>query len=254
VQNESNPEKAKKMLDNYISMPQQWNRYVYVVNNPLKYVDPNGESIVLTGTTEERKAALERIYNMFGAERFKHVEVSVTTDPKLGEVTIIGFATTAAEKAFMAVGGKDADEVEFSQVFGEIIGSKDIVEYRIAESFQAYQYQKATGIYLGVGTETTAAYGGGATLNKNESLTGNVQIFVHPRGHNMAWEKLFNHKDKSSDGNSLEFTPEQVDAHEFGHSYNAIKWKQRTEYPYPALRLENIMRKRQGSPQRRLAH
>ena len=27
--------------------PQRWNRYAYVRNNPLKYIDPNGEDLVI---------------------------------------------------------------------------------------------------------------------------------------------------------------------------------------------------------------
>jgi RHS repeat-associated protein len=33
--------------------PQSWNLYSYARNNPLKFVDPTGEAIQLTGTTEE---------------------------------------------------------------------------------------------------------------------------------------------------------------------------------------------------------
>jgi hypothetical protein len=32
----------KKQQAIYITNPQRWNRYVYVLNNPLRYVDPNG--------------------------------------------------------------------------------------------------------------------------------------------------------------------------------------------------------------------
>jgi RHS repeat-associated protein len=32
----------KKQQDTYITNPQRWNRYAYVLNNPLRYTDPNG--------------------------------------------------------------------------------------------------------------------------------------------------------------------------------------------------------------------
>jgi RHS repeat-associated protein len=38
--------------------PQRFNLYAYVRNNPLRYVDPKGEAIELTGTDEERAKKL----------------------------------------------------------------------------------------------------------------------------------------------------------------------------------------------------
>lgn len=39
-------------FEEYLGQPQNWNRYAYVWNNPLKYIDPNGEKVyVVTYTT-----------------------------------------------------------------------------------------------------------------------------------------------------------------------------------------------------------
>ena len=37
------------MLSTVLANPQSWNRYTYAVNNPLQYVDPNGELWVASG-------------------------------------------------------------------------------------------------------------------------------------------------------------------------------------------------------------
>src|SRR5207253_2878934 len=67
-------EKAKAQLDSYLSFPQQWNRYGYAANNPLKYVDPSGELIELTGGTQaERDEALNELRFLVGKEAGKHL-------------------------------------------------------------------------------------------------------------------------------------------------------------------------------------
>ncbi len=41
-QNTSDPEEADNLFRDYIFQPQHWNRYAYALNNPLRYVDPDG--------------------------------------------------------------------------------------------------------------------------------------------------------------------------------------------------------------------
>ncbi|MBC8028532.1 MAG: RHS repeat-associated core domain-containing protein [Pyrinomonadaceae bacterium] len=41
-QNTSDPEEADALFRDYIFQPQHWNRYAYALNNPLRYVDPDG--------------------------------------------------------------------------------------------------------------------------------------------------------------------------------------------------------------------
>jgi len=46
-------------------VPQSWNRYAYAIGNPLKYVDPDGEAVMISGETpEERQRQRERVQMM----------------------------------------------------------------------------------------------------------------------------------------------------------------------------------------------
>ncbi len=235
--------------------PQQFNLYTYTRNSPLKFIDPTGEEIALTGKTEaDRQIELEEIRKMLGVERSNLVD---NEEKVIGgrTVMLLDFGSDENRRKFEAVGGKDAFEVEFSQGMADIIGSKEVVEYQIAESFQAWNH---IGFLWMKEDRTPAEFGGAATLNKDESLTGNVQIFISRNATSRAFDVVEKSrqlgKQMSDDGHSLTFTREQIGAHEFGHAHNAIKWGMRVEPPDRAIRWENILRLRQGSSNFRIAH
>jgi hypothetical protein len=85
----------------------------------------------------------------------------------------------------------------------------------------------------------------------NESLSGNIQIFVHPLASDVASQKApFGRPNMSSDEQRLKFANNSiVDGHEFGHAYDQLTGQEgnwRT--------LENAVRSRNGITQRRAKH
>jgi RHS repeat-associated protein len=54
------------LIDQNPTDPQSWNLYAYARNNPLKYVDPSGRAIELTGDDEERKKQLKALQEAVG--------------------------------------------------------------------------------------------------------------------------------------------------------------------------------------------
>ena len=67
----------------WLADPQRWNRYAYVRNNPLKYIDPNGEDLIIYtfyshDLTEEQKKYLQanmRQIQVAIAEKFRKAGV-----------------------------------------------------------------------------------------------------------------------------------------------------------------------------------
>ncbi|MFN6963474.1 MAG: RHS repeat domain-containing protein [Pyrinomonadaceae bacterium] len=247
VQYERDEQKARAMLNRYLSQPQQLNRYPYAINNPLKYIDPSGEIIWLTGNEEERKAALQRIRNTLGEERFALVKV----DADGRRLSLSNENVAKMQK----IGDDDLNK-EFSTGMAEMLNSSAVVEFSVTEKFT-----NVNGYEIDLNTRT---YAGGLTVSGKDSSSGNIQIFVHPRAGEIVTQEAKNRgglKDKTSDGNALTVTNEMVDAHEFGHAWDRMRSQGTPAMSGGRLReagwqvFENAIRSRNPSnPQRRTKH
>jgi RHS repeat-associated protein len=97
----------------YLSQPQNWNKYVYTWNNPLRYVDPDGENVYVVayttgnshGDDEFRRAAETRAAEIRGQKGF---------DPKKDTVLVRGVMSKADFKGLIA----DANALD--KTFGKV--------------------------------------------------------------------------------------------------------------------------------------
>lgn len=257
VQYEQDPEKAKAMLVRYLIQPQQWNQYPYAINNPLKYTDPTGEIIELTGTEEEQKAALARIRATLGDERFALVKQSTVNGN-----TQLTIDSSNIEK-FAGI-GDDKDNEDFSRGMAGILANSQTVEFRIAEKFEYKDKNGTTQVgYTGNGCVISACGNGGITLrpSENASGNGNWQIFVNPNAGDKATAAAAGVWSIAGGKGSLVSTNDMVDAHEFGHVWET--WQGTRMYgtgrgqqrPLPdSIVFENAVRARYPSSLRRTKH
>ena len=188
-------------MHRYLSKPQQWNRYAYVINSPHKYIDPTGEKIWIPGSVEHQAAALARIQKVLGEDLSKYLTLKCV-DTHIGRVLEVSYDPHANGDAIGRFGDRTA--IRFSQ----ILESNRVIEYRLSEVFTTKE-----------GRFLTRDYGGAATITASESTTGNTQIFVHPDAAFIVKSQM--EKDgwiKSNDGKPLAFSDDIVDAHEYGHA------------------------------------
>jgi RHS repeat-associated protein len=86
-QGANDKEKAEKEFFIYLDQPQHWNRYPYALNNPLRYIDPDGfgETIVVglnilwdkdAHYTDEEKEEIKRQYITEAKETFKNIDIT----------------------------------------------------------------------------------------------------------------------------------------------------------------------------------
>jgi RHS repeat-associated protein len=124
--------------------PQRFNQYSYVRNNPLRYIDPTGEKIELTGATEqERKKQLAAIQSAVG---------------KGGDqLTIIQDADSG--KYFVAI---DGDAAAFSKIsdiaagIAQVIQNPEIAKFAFAAGYENLSLNDANGRPLNLRGEKPA--------------------------------------------------------------------------------------------------
>jgi len=224
---EKEPKKAKSKLDGYLSKPEQWNRYVYVTNNPLLLVDPSGEVLKLAGTTEEKERFLQALKDMVGAKAAKNIGYECASD-----------GTWIVK--YKGQGGLDIGG-EFGVAVQDIIDSSKITTVKMT-------------------TERLEQDGGASTgiSHDNNEITMRISYNVVATAEDVLRGQGY----KGTDGNDLKFTFSVSFAHELGHAWGFVRdqtgerfdqlkiyqsdYYLRKENQDRAVQLENLERQRLG--------
>ncbi len=243
----TNPKKAEAQFVNYLSHPQQWNRYAYVTNNPLKHIDPNGELLELIGSETDIQVGFQRIKELVGKEGAKLLYLR-----KENGRTYVDYNGSRGDNKNSLDALMQAAPDGINVFLVKIINDKNpanTIQFKVAKEFETKD-----------GKFTTASFGGAATVGKEESLTNHTQIYTHPDAGNITQEKFGSTnagRMSSSNGRQLDFYNDIVDGHEFGHAYANIydgtPLNDKSSDPR-ALEFENYMRSRNGMRNRRIKH
>ena len=79
-------------FEEYLSQPQNWNRYTYVWNNPLKYVDPYGEDVYVVSYTTGNSSGDDELRRA-AETRAQEIQKMKGFDPKKDTVLLRGVKT-----------------------------------------------------------------------------------------------------------------------------------------------------------------
>ena len=155
--------------------PQSWNLYTYTRNNPLKYIDPTGQLIELTGETEEeRQAALEAI--RLALVNSKVADQLHITQNEEGQFIVAIMGDTSQ---FRKAGDLEAD-------LEGVISSNTVVEFGFSDTL----YEQGTvfgmkvpsflNFFFGSSENVSRRYGGAVTADKDHTPSGNITVVVDP--------------------------------------------------------------------------
>ncbi|RMG01679.1 MAG: RHS repeat-associated core domain-containing protein, partial [Acidobacteria bacterium] len=108
--------KGEKLFNGYISQPQNWNRYAYVWNNPLRNTDPDGEKVYVVLYTTGNSHG-DNMFRRAAETQAENIKKDGRFDPKKDTVLVVGVKTKAdVQAAFDRAAGMEKDYGKIQQV------------------------------------------------------------------------------------------------------------------------------------------
>lgn len=216
--------------------PQRWNRYAYGRSNPLRYFDPTGAVLEVTGNDRDEAFAL--IQDTVG-ERGASLLHTRTDDGR----------------TFVEYSGGASDSLAATGINGVILAN-------IIDSAKTTEFSLVNGDYLlrkRFQSVALATKGGAATIGSEESLNGNTQVFVgrssadYLNFYSMSPLGSLMSNDPS---HPLQFSLALIAAHELGHAESNVMGAPINSIvsDHMALFAENAYRAAHGDRYRRVRH
>lgn len=192
----------QKLLD-----PQQWNMYSYVRNNPLRFLDPTGKAIELTGDEAARKKQLEALQNGAGkagsylydnvAKDGKHY-VGIYTNGPDGKGPAFNSINAVANKLGGIINDKAVATIQFvspgTKIMNTSIGSAD---NRMSPA-GTFAIPGTAHIYV---TSGDLGHMPGNLMEDGKSSAATLsEVLIHELGH---VDSTWYHGGKDSDGDAV---------------------------------------------------